>query len=269
MNTALISLALLLDMESATVERLLPWQEGRNQDLLQKWKYTVQDIYDTTTNSRNHATDSFISALARARVLSALLEDTTSDRGLVTLNMLRSLKKDGNAAVCAGIQYFNSVHIMFDPRRVQPLQIYTTLLQQASAVDSRIPLIEGLSALLSLRRQSDGTAGVPGTTAPIILEDEYLPLVSWEEQEPTSDPRTVNATLKLRGALLAHACETCSLEDSRLELKLEIWARMLKLAGESRSVSRVQDLGILKMTHGTNRISPLDWPPLLLSTTSK
>ncbi|MCJ1386583.1 hypothetical protein MMC17_009709 [Xylographa soralifera] len=260
-NTCLVSAAVLLDVESFIVERLLigrfrvilesgrrclltedveyiallPWRGGKNQNLLQRWKHTVDDLCKTTTNSRIHITDSFISAVARARVLSALLDDTSSDCGLLTPDVLQNLNKDGNIAVYAGIQCFNSMHGMFDPLRVQPLQIYTMLLQQSLPADSRIPLMEGLSAFLSSLSQSDGTAEVPVLTALITFGDEHMDLVSWEQQEQMTDPRTQNATLKLRGALLAHACRVGSLEDSRLKLNLEIWARMLKLAGDVRS----------------------------------
>ncbi|MCJ1400930.1 hypothetical protein MMC11_004141 [Xylographa trunciseda] len=210
---------------------LLPSREGNDEDLLQKWKHTVQVTCQHIADSRIYMTDALISALARGRVLSALLEDLNPDCELTTLNVLQSL--DNEIAFKAGIQCLNRMQGIFDPLRLQPLRIYIILLQQSIASDSRLLLMEGLSALLSSFEQS---VGVTDLAVPMPVRDEYIDLVSWEEQEPMTSPETANATLKLRGALLAHAYRFGSIEeDSDMGAKLELWARMLKLGGDVKS----------------------------------
>ncbi|MCJ1396622.1 hypothetical protein MMC18_009513 [Xylographa bjoerkii] len=260
-NTCPVSIAALLDIESFTVERLLigyfrdvlrlgrqfllakditsivllSWQEGKNRDLLQMWRHTVRDLCRPSRNSSFLSTDSLISALARARVLYALLEDATSISEPTTFNVLQGLAQEGDVALSAGLQSFNSIQGMFDPVRVQPLKIYITLLQQAKTGDSQVLLMEGLSALLSSFRQSAGARELTTPRAPMSPSDERIDTLSWEEQEPMTNPETVNATLSLRGTILANACIVSFSEDSSLEERLNIWVRMLKLAGDAKS----------------------------------
>ena len=220
---------------------LLLCSETKKMDLLQLWKRMVQDIFKFTRSSDVYRTDSLVSALARARILSTLL-DVASTSAPTQFNMLQSFETNSDVALSAAIQYFNDIQGLFDPLKVQPFTVYTTLLDQEISSQNRVLLMKYLSTLFNSQAQSSKSGELTRFGVPLYPSIELLQLVSWDEGESMTNPETTDMELKLRGALLAYACKYNSSDNPTLKFKLNTWIRMLKLAGSGRSVRMAEIL---------------------------
>lgn len=197
----------------------------------EKWKEVAPMSSSKSNESGLYVLDPLVKALASLKVLLRLLT-IKHTRGGSEIQVFDELWEGGEVALTAGLQTMDKMLEIIPSLKVTPLERYSSVLLYACGSDSKALAMETWTKMLA-------SEALSFSSADSVSKMGKLPWglhgrnVEPMEQE---DPVIRNAALKLRGALMTYEYRFNDSSDPMSTCEMDIWCRMLKVAGDERSV---------------------------------
>lgn len=196
-----------------------------------KWKEIAPMSSSESSESGLYVLDPLVKALASLKVLLGLL-NIKHTGGTLGDQVLDELREGGEVALTAGLQTVDNMLEIIPSLKVTPLERYSSVLLYACGSDSKALAMETWTKMLAFEALSISTADSVRRLGklPWRLHGSSVELMEHD------DPVIQNAVLKLRGALMTYEYRLNDASDPLSTCEINVWCRMLKVAGDERSV---------------------------------
>lgn len=196
-----------------------------------KWKEVAAMSSSASRESGLYVLDPLVKALASLKVLLGLL-NIKHTGGTLGDQVFDELREGGEVALTAGLQTVDNMLEIIPSLKVTSLECYSSVLLYACGSDSRALAMETWTKMLAFEALSISTAD----------SVRRLGKLPWRlhgsnvERMEHDDPVIQNAALKLGGALMTYEYRLNDASDPLSTCEMDVWCRMLKVAGDERSV---------------------------------
>lgn len=202
-----------------------------NEKVNKKWKEVAPMSSSQSSESGLYVLDPLVKALASLKVLLGLL-NIKHTGGTLEDQVFDELREGGEVALTAGLQTVDNMLEIVPSLKVTSFESYSSVLLYACGSDSKALAMETWTKMLAYEALSISSADFVRRLGklPWRLHGSKVELMEHE------DPVIRNAALKLRGALMTYEYRLNDASDLLSTCKMDVWCRMLKVAGDERSV---------------------------------
>lgn len=210
-----------------------------SEDVDEAWTEAVQ-LFSLQRNRPGFMVlDPLLKALARLKVIVGLLKNKHTTE-LSGDRVFEELCEGGEVALTVGLQTVNNILNIIPSLKVAHLARYVGILGKACGSDSNALTMETWTKMLASEAMSvsSNDSVTKLGRQPWCAYGRYVEVMGGE------DPVVQNAALKLRGALMAFEYRLDDPSDPLFACDMDVWCRMLKVAGDECSVSCLRSLNL-------------------------